>query len=187
MLLSKYGLKHMNETSVQILPATASDLPAISQLARIIWWRHYPGIISEAQIEFMLGWMYSLETLREELLDRGIRFERLLLEDDLVGFAAYGPIEEKGAFKLHKLYVHPDQQGRGLGTRLLVYCEQAAASLGAERLILAVNKRNQRAIHTYKKNGYAILDSVVIDIGSGFVMDDFVMVKPLQGIPMESN
>src|SRR5438552_2863225 len=43
----------MNET-LQIRRADLSDLPAVSRLAHDIWHRHYPGIITRAQIDYML-------------------------------------------------------------------------------------------------------------------------------------
>ena len=171
----------MCEHSVQIRPATECDLPAIAALAAVIWRAHYPEIIPAAQIEFMLEWMYSLETLKNEMHAQGIRFERLLIADELAGFASYGPTNEPGVCKLHKLYVHPNQQGRGFGSQLLKHCERGAARLGANRLILAVNKQNHRAIRAYEGNGYIIVQSIVTDIGGGFVMDDYVMAKALAG------
>jgi len=42
-----------------------------------------------------------------------------------------------------------------------------------------VNKRNAKAIAAYQRNGFVIADSVVTDIGHGFVMDDFIMTKKL--------
>jgi len=69
--------------------------------------------------------------------------------------------------------------GRGLGSRLLRHCEREVRAGGAHRLILSVNKRNARAIAAYRRNGFVIADSVVTDIGGGFVMDDYVMAKSL--------
>jgi GNAT superfamily N-acetyltransferase len=163
----------------RIVPATEADLPGISGLASVIWRAHYPGIITMAQIDYMLAKMYSIATMRDELRAQGIRYERLLVEDEFVGFASYGPTEEPGDYKLHKLYVDPAWHGRGLGSLLLQHCERAAGRLGAGRLILAVNKRNAKAIAAYERNGFAIADSVVTDIGGGFVMDDYIMAKKL--------
>jgi RimJ/RimL family protein N-acetyltransferase len=53
--------------------------------------------------------------------------------------------------------------------------------VAGRRLILSVNKRNTKAITAYKRNGFAIVESVVTDIGGGFVMDDYVMDKELAG------
>ena len=82
-------------------------------------------------------------------------------------------------FKLHKIYLHPDWQGRGLGSRLLQHCEGEILKSGGRRLILSVNKRNAKAIAAYQRNGFIIAKSVVTDIGGGFVMDDYVMAKNL--------
>jgi len=169
----------MNLTT-QILRATEADTPAIAKLAGIIWRAHYPGIITSGQIDYMLAKMYSLETLREEIRAQGIRYERLLADGGLAGFASYGPTEQAEVFKLHKLYLHPDWHGRGLGSLLLQHCEREIRKLGATRLMLTVNKRNSKAIAAYQRNGFAVTESVVVDIGGGFVMDDHVMAKELK-------
>lgn len=165
--------------SVQILPATEEHLPGLAELAGLIWREHYPGIISTAQIDFMLARMYSLATLREEIRAKDIRFERLLVDGVFVGFAAYGPAPEPGVMKLHKCYLLPAMHGRGFGSLLLQHCERSAHQLGARRLCLAVNKRNFKAVAAYKRNGFAVIESVVTELGSGFVMDDFIMAKDL--------
>ena len=154
-------------------------MPAIAALAGVIWRACYPGIISREQIEYMLARMYSLETLRREVREQGIRFALLLVEGKHAGFASYGPAEEAGIMKLHKLYLLRELQGRGLGSLLLQHCERAVAEMGARRLILAVNKRNEKAIAAYRRNGFTVAESVVSDIGNGFVMDDYIMAKDL--------
>jgi diamine N-acetyltransferase len=165
--------------NTQILRATQADLPAIATLAGIIWRAHYPGIISSGQIDYMLAKMYSLATLRQEIRAQSIRYERLLADGQLAGFAAYGPTEEAAVFKLHKLYLDPKSHGRGLGSLLLQHCEREVRKLCATRLMLTVNKRNSKAIAAYQRNGFVVMESVVVDIGGGFVMDDYVMAKNL--------
>jgi GNAT superfamily N-acetyltransferase len=163
----------------QILPATEEHLPALAALAGVIWRQHYPGIISREQIDYMLGKMYSLDTLRTELRERGIHFVRLLIGERFVGFASYGPLPEPGVMRLHKCYLLPEFHGQGYGSLLLKYCEQAARQCGAQRLILAVNKQNVKAIAAYQRNGFIVVESVITDFGNGFVMDDYLMAKAL--------
>ncbi len=110
--------------SPQILPATEEHLPALAELAGVIWRQHYPGIISHVQIEYMLGRMYSLDVLREEMHGKGVRFVRLLAGGRFVGFASYGPVTELGVMKLHKCYLLPEMHGRGYGRLLLQHCER---------------------------------------------------------------
>lgn len=163
--------------SAKILPVGEKHLPALAELAGVIWRACYPGIISREQIEFMVAQMYAPDTLREEIRGQGIRFYRLLVGERFCGFASIGPTENSGVMKLHKLYLLPDLHGRGLGSLLLDHCQNEARRFGAHRLILAVNKRNFRAIAAYQRNGFAIAESVTTDIGGDFVMDDFIMAK----------
>ena len=168
------GVLHSN---VWIEPAGPEHLAEIAALAEIVWRAHYPGIISPEQIDYMLTRMYDVEVMRREL-ESGIRYDRLLIDGQLRGFASCGPTLS-GEFKLHKLYVHPEFQRQGLGTLLLKHVEALALDRGFETLVLGVNKKNTKAIAAYRKRGFTIRESVITDIGGGFVMDDYVMVKPL--------
>ena len=162
-----------------ITPAQAGDLPSIAALAGAVWRHHYPGIISSEQIEYMLARMYSLETMRQEISSGGIRYDRLLHAGEMAGFSAFGPTSTAGEFKLHKLYVHPAAQRRGFGSVLLEHVQREVRAARGHALVLAVNKANEKAIAAYRKNGFRIRDAVVMDIGGGFVMDDYVMEKRL--------
>ena len=165
----------------QVVPASERDVPVIATLAQRIWRAYYPAIISEDQIEYMLAMMYSRDVLLEEL--RGpIRYDRLLEGDEFVGFASYGPTEQRACFKLHKLYLLPERHRRGLGSFLLQHCEVQARRLGANRIVLNVNKGNARALAFYRKNGFGVAQSLVLDVGGGFVMDDYVMEKEIGGM-----
>ena len=176
----------------QIRPATDADLPVVSELAGIIWRACYPGIITHAQIDYMLARMYALDVMRDEIRSQSIRYDLLLVNSKPAGFASYGPIEAGTprrsirtaqravpTFKLHKLYLLPEWHGQGLGSRLLQHVEHEVRVAGARRLILSVNKRNAKAIAAYRRNGFDVADSIVTDIGNGFVMDDHVMAKDL--------
>lgn len=171
-----------NLAYVKILDATEADLPALAELAGIIWRQHYPGIISLAQIDYMLGKMYALDTLQDEMRSKNIRFVRLLVDDRFIGFASYGPQPEPGVMKLHKCYLLPEMHGRGLGSLLLQHCEDEARKLGARRLSLAVNKHNTKAVAAYRRNGFLVTESAITDFGNGFVMDDYLMTKALKPV-----
>jgi len=163
----------------QIIPAGNEHLPAIAELAGVIWRACYPGIITRTQIDYMLGRMYALDVLSDEIHSQSIRYDQLIVDGRLAGFASYGPTTEPGVTKLHKLYLLPELHGCGLGSRLLQHVEREVRTTGARRLVLSVNKRNAKAIAAYRRNGFAVAESVVMDISNGFVMDDYVMAKDL--------
>jgi ribosomal protein S18 acetylase RimI-like enzyme len=85
------------------------------------------------------------------------------------------------AMKVDKLYVKPALQRRGLGGRLLRHAAAVAREAGCGVLELAVNRGNVNAIAAYGRHGFSVREAVVKDIGGGFVMDDYVMVRKLDG------
>jgi GNAT superfamily N-acetyltransferase len=129
----------------------------------------------------MLARMYALDVLRDEIRSQGICYDLLRVDGKPAGFASFGPASEPGMMKLHKFYLLPELHGCGLGSRFLRHVEREVRAGAGRRLILSVNKRNTKAIAAYQSNGFVIAESVVTDIGGGFVMDDYVMAKELTG------
>lgn len=166
-----------NAETARIEPVMPEDAERISALAAEIWWHHYPGIISAAQIEYMLTQRYEPALIRRELQRNDVWWDKLVLARRIVGFASYFLTGTPGEMKLDKLYVHQDCQRRGYGGMLIArVCEQARRA-GCSRVILAVNRNNLSAIAAYRKYGFKVHEAVVKDIGGGFVMDDYVMVR----------
>ncbi len=160
---------------MNLRPATAADIPLIRTLAHRIWRESYPGIISAEQIEFMLGWMYSAEQLTSEFT-ACVPWELVEENGEPIGFLSY-KLEDDSRVKLNKLYLLPEHQHRGHSRTLLAHVCERARALGAREVWLQVNKRNTRAIAAYVKVGFHIASEAVADIGHGFVMDDYFMVK----------
>ena len=163
--------------NVTILPVEPRDVERLAALAGEIWRTHYPGIISAAQIEYMLGQRYSPDAVRAELQRRDLWWDLLLVGGRMTGFASYFLTGNAGEIKLDKLYVDHDHQRRGYGAMLLDRAVTIARAYGVGTIVLAVNKHNGNAIAAYLKYGFRIAESVVKDIGDGFVMDDYVMTK----------
>ena len=164
---------------IAIAAASADDLATVARLAGLIWRQHYPGIITHEQIDYMLARGYSDAALRRFLDEPGAGLAVARVDGAIAGFAAWYRAEEPATTKLDKLYVLPERHGMGLGRRLVAHVEAAARDDGARALILNVNKRNAASIGFYRRCGFSVRDSVVVDIGGGFVMDDFVMAKPV--------
>jgi len=153
------------------------DAAAISALAREIWYAHYAAIISRAQIEYMLAQRYDPEIIRAELARDDAWWDKLLIDGRLTGYVSCFLTGNAGEMKLDKLYVHHGHQRKGYGSMLLDRVLGIARAYGCSTLVLAVNKHNHTAIAAYRKYGFRIAESVVKDIGGGFVMDDFIMVR----------
>ena len=160
--------------TLHLTSATAADIPRLRALADTIWRASYPGIISLAQIDYMLARMYAAEVIRRELAE-GVRWELARLDGEPIGFLSCTHDASQSQLKLNKLYLLPAHHGCGHGSAMLDHVKMLAAELDATRILLTVNKANARALRAYERGGFRTIDSVVTDIGGGFVMDDFVM------------
>lgn len=162
---------------LSIRKADTTDIPLIRDLCFRIWPQTYAAILTQAQIDYMLEMMYSESSLKKQMTEESCRF--LIINDDErpVGFASYGPAEP-GIHKLHKIYILPDQQGKGTGKYLIEHILHASKSEGASALRLQVNIRN-KAKTFYEKLGFVVLYQFDFPIGDGYVMDDYIMEKKL--------
>lgn len=161
--------------SIQIAKASLSDIPTINSIAKEVWPVAYRDVITAEQIEYMLERMYSSESLQQQMTVENCTFYILHDTGRPMGFASFSEISP-AVFKLHKLYVISTSQKRGYGSHLLDKIFGDITEAGGGRLQLQVNKKNS-AITFYKKIGFEILEEAVFDIGHGFVMDDYIMVK----------
>jgi diamine N-acetyltransferase len=162
---------------IEVSPLRLEEAEALVDLAGLIWRQHYPGIISAEQIEYMLAQRYK-PGLVKQLLARGDLWLAARAGEELVGFAHAHPLQP-GDTKLDKLYVHPDYQRHGIGGLLIAEVVRHVQPQGTTRLILRVNRQNHPAIQAYLKHGFKVADLVVENIGEGYVMDDYVMLKEL--------
>ena len=162
---------------MEIKKATLKDIDTIQQLAQIIWPHAYSEIISKEQIKYMLNLIYSNTSLTNQM-QKGHKFVLAINENIALGFASYSikSKEEPTTFLLHKIYVLPNISKKGIGSFLLTHVCNAGIKAGAILLELNVNKYNS-AKQFYEKKGFTFLKEEVIDIGNGYIMDDFVMNK----------
>ena len=169
-------------SEIQIRTAGLEDRAFIRSVAERTWPSTYGSIISQAQIDFMLDWMYNNDALAQQM-NTGAEFyiasiKKINGQWEEVGFCSVSPEKEEGAivttYKLNKLYVLPTAQGSGAGKALLDKAIEVAKLAGAPSMFLQVNKLNN-AYTFYLKKGFIKEADFKFDIGNGFFMDDYVM------------
>jgi RimJ/RimL family protein N-acetyltransferase len=148
------------------------ELGTVQNLAHSIWPQVYPSIISLEQIQYMLEQSYSLAALQADHA-AGSLYILIQHSQQSIGYLSYYP--QQDSLFLAKLYLLPDFAGRGIGASALSWMKQQALLQGKPRIHLRVNKANAAAIRAYLRAGFQFSDEVCSDIGSGFVMDDYVM------------
>jgi len=166
------------EQEVAIRQADLDDINTIGFLAQQIWPQAYGGILSGQQLEYMLHLIYNPRALTEQMLKQHQSFLVAELDEEPVGFASFSKIQPPGIYKLHKLYVRTDIQGKGLGKALINAVLEEIRPLEARALHLNVNRHN-KAKAFYEKFGFRVIGEEDIDIGNGYFMNDYVMEMAL--------
>ncbi len=165
------------------------DIDIIQGLAEIAFRETYKSILSGEQIDYMMDWMYSKESLRSQMVDRENVFFILSVDGTDAGYLSIErhkspPSDLEGyiAFNLQKLYILPDYQGFGCGLALLSFAEEQMRlwSGTASRTCYELNvNRHNSAVSFYQRLGLRIVREGDFAIGGGFYMNDFIMRKEL--------
>ncbi|MDR0333364.1 MAG: GNAT family N-acetyltransferase [Dysgonamonadaceae bacterium] len=165
---------------LNIISANISDIPTIQSVASCAWVHTFKVILSDSQITYMMQLMYSYESLCEQIEIQHHRYFLAKWQDTVVGYMSIEHnCENSGNTKIHKAYILPEKQQKGIGKLLFSVAEAKAKEAGDTAIYLNVNKNNTNAIAFYNRIGFSIIREEVIDIGNGFVMDDFVFEKTI--------
>lgn len=160
---------------MQIIKVTTKDqLQVVADLAKKIWPEAYATILSKEQLHYMLDRFYNLEALQKQLESGQVFYLAQNENQEFVGFVSYEINCKPNKTKIHKIYVLPETQGTGIGKQLLDLVKTKAQENQQTAIFLNVNKYNN-AQNFYQKLGFTITKEEVIDIGNGYVMDDYVM------------
>lgn len=151
--------------------ANESDITIIQSIAKITWANTYT-FLSNAQMEYMLNWMYSTTSLQQQI-QNGHQFYVADMNHEIIGFASVSK-EDESVCKLNKLYVLPTTQKTGAGKALLQSVIAFAKENNAKEIQLQVNRHNN-AKDFYLKQGFTILYEADFEIGNGFYMNDYIM------------
>lgn len=154
------------------------DIESIREIAHRTWPEAYAAVISAEQIGYMLDKMYNKGELLSQF-QQGYVFLMAEQDNKDLGFAVFSKTDLKNqVYKLHKLYVLPETHGQGVGKLLINEVVNLIRRAGGKVLELNVNRGN-KATEFYKKAGFSVKEAVDLDIGNGFLMNDYVMEKVL--------
>jgi len=152
------------------------DFKTVEALAFPIWREHYTPIIGAAQVEYMLQKFQAAKAIKKQVSEG---YSYYLLEVPSAGPVGYLAVRpESGELYLDKFYFLKEYRGKGHAREALRFLEEMAKGQRLSRISLSVNKKNP-AVKVYEALGFHIAGPVMTDIGNGYVMDDYRMVKQL--------
>jgi RimJ/RimL family protein N-acetyltransferase len=125
--------------------------------------------------------MYSTDALIKQNQE-GQDFYIIEENKEEIGFIAISKKSE-GQWFLHKFYIAVEHQNKHLGAEVM---KELSAFIGESddsdsiEIRLTVNRINYKSINFYFKHGFKIESVADFDIGSGYFMNDFVLIKSIK-------
>ncbi len=166
---------------VQLLPVSnAAQVAEVARMAREVWNEYYVPIIGQAQVDYMVAKFQTAEAMQAQI-DAGYEYFQIQQGDapsEIIGYAAIRHDASDARLFISKLYVLAAHRKSGAGRNCLELIEHMARERGATHLWLTVNKGNP-SVRAYERLGFQIAGAIVMDIGGGYVMDDYRMEKPV--------
>lgn len=151
---------------------TDTEIETLAAPADEIWHEFFPGIISDAQVDYMVEKFQSAPAMRQQIAE-GYRYYLVYTGAELIGYTGVHPEEE--LLFLSKLYLKKQHRGHGYGRKMIEFVAGLARELGKSGVYLTVNRYNENTIAVYHATGFETVRTQVADIGNGYVMDDYVM------------
>ena len=182
------------------LVESEEDLQRTARVAHDIWFEYWPALIGQAQTEYMVKNMQSYAAIVNDIRNIGYRYWLLFDEEGTcVGYTSslaedfsadpdspeatkHGVEVAKRASKrlfISKIYLYASERGKHYASRVLEFYEQLCHDEGLTAMYLTVNRGNELGIRAYIGRGFETVEELAADIGEGFVMDDYIMYKPV--------
>lgn len=154
---------------MEIRLGTVEDAEKLAESAKKVWQEVYEPIIGHKQVAYMLKKFQSPEAFARQITKEGYLYWVVAEGAEIYGYLGYE--EEADFYFLSKLYLLPEIRKQGWASQLLAKIPQD------KKIRLTVNKYNTIAQARYQKWGFKEVAAIETDIGSGFIMDDYVLEK----------
>ncbi len=144
----------MSALTIDIRPATPDDADGISAAHSLAWQQTYGGLIPHKALGTMIarrdaGWW-------TRAIRRGTSLMVIDFAGTIAGYATFGlnrarALPQDG--EIYELYLRPEYQGIGLGSRLFSAARRELAALGCRGLVVWALEDNQPALDFYAAKG----------------------------------
>lgn len=147
-------------------------LKEVASAANVIWHEYFPFLLSDEQIDYMVDKFQSFDAIKEQTKHEHYKYYQVLIDEKMVGYI--GLKFEPDRLFLSKLYLKKEARGNDYASKMMDFVFDVARKQCYESVYLTCNKYNENSLKVYVKKGFKRIDEAVIDIGNGFVMDDYI-------------
>jgi diamine N-acetyltransferase len=161
---------------ISIRQAVTEEIGLIRDLAERTWYKTYGPLLTMEQMNYMFDLMYSEKALFTQMTEKGHDFFIAYEGATPLGYVSVEK-QNESLFHLHKLYVVPEGQQKGVGKILLNKAfDYAREHTEGNSCAVELNvNRGNKALDFYQKMGMNIHDQGDFDIGNGYFMNDYIL------------
>jgi len=169
-----------NCSQLSFVPVISGEqISAVATIAAEIWHEHFISILTLKQIDYMVEKFQSVPAMTEQMKNQGYQYYMIMLDGVMIGYCGFREEEEARSLFLSKLYIRKENRGHGYASSAFQFMIDLCKKKGYQKIWLTVNRYNDNTIKVYEKKGFIKTRTQVADIGNGFVMDDYIMEKPI--------
>ncbi len=149
-----HGPAAMNSLTIDIRPADADDAQQISDVHAAAWTNTYQGLIPHKSLQRMIarrhgGWW-------QRAIERRISVMVVDMGGLIAGYCTYGfnrarALSQDG--EIYELYIRPEYQGIGVGSRLFEAAHASLRNHGCHGLVVWALEENDMAMNFYASHG----------------------------------
>ena len=170
--------EEVNQLSI-VLVTSAEQIEVVAALATEIWHEHFATILTLDQIDYMVEKFQSVLAMTNQIKTLGYQYYSIMISGIIIGYCGIKDEEEEKSLFLSKLYIHKNYRGHGYANLAFSFMLERCKDMGYQKIWLTVNRFNENVIKIYEKKGFIKVRTQVMDIGAGFVMDDYIMEKSI--------
>ena len=145
--------------NIALRPVLNSDTASLFALMGKVYSSAYSHFWTD-EGAWYLNSQYAEKAVVKDLLEENSAYYFIVFNKETVGILRYvwdeklkGFSEEK-QLKLHRIYLHPKTQGKGVGKKVLSWLEEKAFKKGYQIIWLDAMDKQVDAFEFYKKRGY---------------------------------
>jgi GNAT superfamily N-acetyltransferase len=147
---------------VEVRLARPAEAEQIAEVCAAGWRDTYAGLLPPAAIDEAIATYYTASRIAGEVRaasDGWLGYAVAVSDGEVLG-AAGGGLTGEGVGELFVLYVRPDVQARGLGSRLLDFVTGQQVGRGAREQWVSVYRGNPKGEPFYRARGFQFVETV---------------------------
>lgn len=158
---------------IDIIKVEKNDIKELAALAKEIWFEYWHSIMTLGQIYYMVNKFQSEIALNDQIEHGNYSYYFITEDGKKIGYFGIEPQEDN--LFLSKFYIAKDYRYKGIGRMVFEIIKNIAKEHNLNKIHLTVNKHNIKTIEIYEKWGFRSLHPLIINIGNGYEMDDYLM------------